>query len=283
MGRMDNHEGFFKGDGGARLFMQSWTPRKGPIKGTLTITHGQGEHSDSYLRVVQALSSLSFRIIAWDLRGHGKSEGERGFAPSFDSFVRDYECFLKEAGKLFVPKKPIVHLGHSMGGLIHLKYALSNTELSERVHVLSSPFLGLNLPPQVTHSSLIASLVQSIPRLNFGSAISAELCTRDTKIQDEFVKDPLRHAKLAGHLVVQAIEAMDMVQARAKALSGPLMLMIPEKDPIVDSEASRKFFAAAGSSKKIKKEYLGRRHEIFNDLGREEVFADLIEFLKLSK
>jgi alpha-beta hydrolase superfamily lysophospholipase len=280
---MINHEGFFKGDGGARLFFQSWSPKKGEPKGTLTITHGQGEHSECYLRVAQALLPLSWRIIAWDLRGHGRSEGERGNAPSFDTFVRDYECFLAEAQSLITPKTPVVHLGHSMGGLIHLKYALSSPEILEHPHVLSSPFLGLNFPEKVTHSGIVANLIQLIPKFNFGISLSAELCTRDPKVQEEFLSDPLRHAKLAGHLVVQAIEAMDMVKARAAALSGPLLLMIPEKDPIVDSEASRKFFAAAGSAKKIKKEYLGRRHEIFNDLGREEVFADLIEFLKATK
>lgn len=277
---MEMHEGFFKGDGGVRLFIQSWTPQRQEPKGTLTITHGQGEHSDCYRRLVKAVEPLQWKIIAWDLRGHGRSEGERGNAPSFDSYVRDYECFLNLVESRLIPQKRLVHLAHSMGGLIHLKHILNEPELRKRIHVLSAPFLGLNLPDRLVRNALVSSLVRTIPRLSFGDALAGELCSRDPAIRTEYARDPLRHSKLAGHLVLEALEAAEMVQARAELLNGPLLLQIPEKDPIVNSDESRRFFKSAGSTKKVLKEYYGRRHEIYNDLGREEVFKDLIEFLQ---
>jgi len=113
-------EGRFKGIKNADLYFQHWdNPR---ARGTLIITHGHGEHSDSYLRVVNALKDDTWSIYAWDMRGHGKSEGARGFAASFDDYCDDYVEFLKKVlAEPEVKKGPVVLLAHSMGPLVKIK------------------------------------------------------------------------------------------------------------------------------------------------------------------
>ncbi len=188
---MIRREGYFKGDGGAKLFYQLWTPPE--PKGLLTITHGQGEHSESYARVVEALRPLSWEIIAWDLRGHGRSDGVRGAAGSFDSYVRDYECFIHEIVEKHREGRKLAHLAHSLGGLIHLKVFLANTELRARPQILSSPLLGLSMPVTAHRNPFVKNLARLLPKFTVSDDFTNELLTRDPAVAAEFKRDPLRH------------------------------------------------------------------------------------------
>lgn len=275
---MIRREGYFKGYAGAKLFYQLWTPPE--PRGLLTITHGQGEHSDSYARVVEALRPLSWEIVGWDLRGHGRSEGERGAAPSFDSYVHDYECFLAQVVDHHRAGRKIAHLAHSLGGLIHLKVFLANPELRARPQILSSPLLGLSYPVTAHRNPFVKNLARLLPKFTVGDDLIAELLTRDPAVAAEFKKDPLRHGKISAEVYVGALEAIDAVLKRAELLDGPLLAVLPEKDLVVNSPATIAFVERASSPKKVLKVYSGRKHELFNDLGREEVFEVLREFLR---
>lgn len=274
---MIRREGYFKGDAGAKLYYQLWTPPE--PRGLLTITHGQGEHSDSYARVVEALKPLSLEIVAWDLRGHGRSEGERGSAPTFDSYVRDYECFLAQVVDKHRQDRKLAHLAHSLGGLIHLKVFLASSELRARPQILSSPLLGLSYPVTAHRNPFVKNIVRFLPKFTVGDDFTNELLTRDPDVAAEFKKDPLRHGKISAKVYLGALEAIDSVMKRAELLDGPLLAVLPEKDLVVNSPATIKFVERASSQKKILKVYPGRKHELFNDLGREEVFEVLRAFL----
>jgi len=104
--------------------------------------HGIGEHSGRYGNVVDTLLPQSISIWALDLRGHGHSEGKRGHVGSFDEYVSDVLSLVniaredkKESTRLFL-------LGHSMGGLIALDFALKCPQMIDGL-VVSSPALGL--------------------------------------------------------------------------------------------------------------------------------------------
>ena len=83
---------FFTGHNSAKLFLQKWS--KPNAKGTIVFTHGHGEHSDCYHRLITAFESSDWNFIGWDLRGHGRSAGSRGFAIDFSEYVADYHLFL---------------------------------------------------------------------------------------------------------------------------------------------------------------------------------------------
>ena len=118
-------ETFFQGHDRTKLFLQTWSHPK--AVGTILFTHGQGEHSDCYQRLIYGLETLAqnstgqhlWNYVGWDLRGHGRSDGLRGYAHDFDDYVLDYDCFFKQCLQIdFVKNKKIVLMGHSMGGLI---------------------------------------------------------------------------------------------------------------------------------------------------------------------
>src|SRR5690606_35552325 len=111
-------EGFFKGYDDIELFYQTWASDN--PAGTLVITHGIGEHSESYIRLADGLKHTPWEVYAWDLRGHGRSEGKRGVVKSFSEYYRDLHCFL-ELVKEKNADRPTVLLGHSLGGLINIR------------------------------------------------------------------------------------------------------------------------------------------------------------------
>ncbi len=86
-------ESFFAGDGDVRLFFQSWEHPE--AQKSMIITHGQGEHSESYHRLIESLADQKCNFYAWDLRGHGRSDGRRGVVQEFDEYCRDFQIFLK--------------------------------------------------------------------------------------------------------------------------------------------------------------------------------------------
>ena len=97
-----------------RLFAQSWSPPETP-RAVIAIVHGLGEHSGRYAPLGYDLASRGFAVHALDLRGHGRSDGERAYVRSFAGYLDDVERFLEHSR---IPDVPFFVLGHSMGGTI---------------------------------------------------------------------------------------------------------------------------------------------------------------------
>jgi alpha-beta hydrolase superfamily lysophospholipase len=270
-------EGYFKGYQDLRLYYQKWEPQN--IKGLLLITHGHGEHSDCYHRVVEALENQGWLIIAWDWRGHGRSDGQRGYAQDFDEYVHDFECFTKMIFDGFPQAVPKVLLAHSMGGLIQLKAVLSGQQDRFRAQVLSSPMLGLSVQVP-THKEIAAQVLHHVlPQVTLSNQIRSEDVTRDPLIIRELERDVLRHDRISSGVYLGSLRAIDFVSKRATKLKLPSLFQISDIDEVVSSEAINNFFNQLKGDHLLKI-YPQRKHEIYNDLGREEVLTDLREYLK---
>lgn len=271
-------EGRFKGYQEANLFFQRWKPPQ--HKGTLIITHGHGEHSSSYARLVDGLGDLSLDIFAWDLRGHGKSEGLRGYAQDFTNYIQDFELFLKMlTTEKRILDKPVFLLAHSMGALIQERLLCERPNLPITAQILASPMFGIALAVPAYKSIAAKYLSSWIPKLTMGNEIPNTDLSRDTEVLREYDLDNLRHDKMSSGVFVGSQRAMSEVFARAARVHIPTLLVIPEQDPVTSSSAAKEFFDKISSEKKEIGIYADRRHEIFNDLGREEVFADIRRFL----
>lgn len=272
-------EAFFQGDKKTRLFYQSWEPTQ--VKGHIVITHGQAEHSGCYQRLIEGLKDLSYAVYAWDLRGHGRSDGHRGFVREFSEYVKDFEAFLQHLrnDRNLYPED-LTLVGHSMGGLIQLKTLAQNTHWSFRSQVLSSPMLGVAVEVPLYKDLAALVLSKLMPTITLGNEIKFSDLTRDPDVLQEYEIDFLRHRKISAAAYLGAIAAIEELRTEIKKITVPTLWMIPEKDPVVGSETSRDLFQKLGSEKKVLKVYKDRKHEIFNDLGREEVFADIVNFLK---
>lgn len=267
--------------GEAELFYQTWISPES--RATLVLTHGMGEHSDSYWKTAKDIARLGFDLVAWDVRGHGKSEGKRGHVDSFDDYSHDLAQFLRYLKKAGYLKKPFVLMGHSMGGLITMNYLVSD-EFAENPQpvacVLSAPLLdvALAVPPVKEAAAKVAYRIW--PSMTLTNEIRDEDLTRDPEWLKTYPRDTLRHDKISPALFFGMFEAMKNVKDKASQITLPIFLQAAGTDKIVSLDAEKEVFARIGSSDKEMVVYDESYHEIYNDLDRDEVLRDLDQFMK---
>jgi alpha-beta hydrolase superfamily lysophospholipase len=271
-------ESFFTGVHNTRLFYQVWEPEK--VRGHLVITHGQAEHSGCYQRLIDGLKDLSFAVYAWDLRGHGRSEGKRGYAKDFEDYIKDLQLFiqhLRDERGLY--PKDLALLAHSMGGLIQMKMLLNNSHWEFPLQVLSAPMFGVAVDVPL-YKDLAALVLKSLlPTLTLGNEIQFEALSRDPEVISEYRSDVLRHDRISAGVYLGSITTIETLRSNMHKIETPTLFQIPENDPVVGSKTTQELFKKLGASQKVLKIYPDRKHEIYNDLGRDEAFQDASSFI----
>lgn len=272
-------ETFFKGYDGTKLFLQKWTTTN--AKGTILITHGQAEHSECYNRLINGLDGQDWSFVAWDMRGHGKSEGLRGYARDFDNYVLDYKIFVELCLKMpEVTGKPVVLLAHSMGGLVQTCALAEKSYPELTAQVLSSPLFGVAVEvPEWKDKG--ADFINTIfPKLTMGNEIKNDALTRDIDIMREFEQDTYRHGRISAGVYLGFKREFKKAISYAKGIRLPTLMHISDKDPVVSSQSAIQFFDSIASNNKLLKIVEGGKHELYNDIVRVEIYKIVSEFLK---
>lgn len=275
---LERSQTFFKGYDKSRLYFQTW--HNPAAETTILITHGQAEHSDCYDRLIQGLSQHgNFNFAAWDLRGHGRSDGRRGYADQFDDYVMDHELFYDECLKIsWIKKTNLILLGHSMGGLIQT-CALNQSKYSEiKAQILSSPLFDLSIPVPAW-KAMSAELLKSIaPAVTLGNEITFEQLTRDPEVIKEYQKDTYRHKKISPGVFLGFKEKFDKVISLAENITLPTFMCVSDNDLVISTAKALDFFKHLASESKDLKIVPDGKHELFNDLGRDHLFPSVAQF-----
>lgn len=274
---MEQLEGFFRGFRNQELFYQAWKSEESVDK-VILITHGMGEHSEAYQVFCEGMLPGPYHVYAWDLRGHGRSEGKRGVA-SLDEYVADLKAFVRLV-RSSEPDKKIVVLGHSMGGLILMSYLLENQEEEFSGVVFSSPLLGLSMEVPALKDMAARLLVKVMPNITLYNEIKHEDLTHDHAIVESYDKDPLRHSQVCPKLYLDFLEAFELVRKKAKDFKLPLLMQLAGDDRLVSKASSEEVFSLLGSEDKTKIVYDRMFHEIYNEVDRQKVFGDLKQWLE---
>jgi alpha-beta hydrolase superfamily lysophospholipase len=273
---MEHTESRFRGADGLELYMQSWRPDGRP-KAVLAIVHGHGEHSGRYRNVFEYFAPRGYALHAYDLRGHGRSSGQRGSIHDWADYREDTRTFLGlvRAGE---PGIPLFLFGHSLGGLIVLDYGLHTTDDLKGV-VASGPVLG---PPQIPAALLGLSKVLSRvwPRFSLNSGLDATAISRDPAVVKAYVEDPLVHSKGTARLGAEMLRTTEWVQAKAAEWRLPLLIVHGADDRLAPPAFSRQFFEKVAIADKTRIEYPGGFHEPHNDLEKATVFADIERWIE---
>lgn len=271
-------EGTFFGYEDCELFYQLWRPENS--RGTIVVTHGIAEHSECYNRFAQTLAADNWTIVGWDLRGHGRSEGKRGYVADFAEFSNDLDQFIKFVkAQIHKRETPMVLFGHSLGGLVTLKTIINHAPGGIAALALSSPALGLSLPVPKLKERAAEFLATWLPKVTLYNEINYADLVRDQEMQKEYRNDPLRHDKISPQVYLGMRAAFEEVKSHAAEIHVPVIMQLAGKEKIVNTSDSEKVFDLLSSKKKEIFVYADSYHEIFNDLDRDEVFADLKNFL----
>jgi len=111
------------------------------------------------------------------------------------------------------------------------------------------------------------------------SGIDPRLLARDPGVAEAYQADPWVHDRLSAGLYGAWMRAAREALEHAHGLNIPYLLLLSPEDPIVDARAAEEFERAAAVGHEVRR-YFDRWHEPLNDLGREEVFADVLAWLE---
>jgi lysophospholipase len=271
---------------GERLHLQAWLPAAPDASGVavatdpaavIALVHGYGDHGGRHTWFGEDMAARGYAVYAYDLRGHGQSSGTRGQVKRFADYLDDTAIFLDEVRRR-EPGKPLVLLGHSLGGLICTRF-VQERPFDGRALVLSSPFFALVVQPEP--AKLLGAKALSVvwPGRDIGNTVRAEDLSHDATVVEAYVTDPLVHHVATARWAAEALSAQDAAMAAAPRVTLPLLLLYGKDDQVADPAFAEAFFATAGSADKKLIHYEGFYHELFNEVGREQVFADVAAWL----
>ncbi len=283
-----NVQGTFQGANDLTLFYRRWNPAIASqpflIKGVVAIVHGLGEHSGRYCTVVNGLNAAGYAVFAFDNQGHGQSEGQRGHIDHWQDYRDNTRAFLQLVRQQ-VPAAPLFLMGHSLGGLIVLDYALRSADAPE-FKALNIQGLIVSAPPIQpvggTVSSariLLARLLSGLlPRLTLKMGLDKSGLSRNPQISAQLAEDPLVHPYVTLRWGSETLDAIEWVKAHIDQLRLPILITHGEADPIIAPAGSRQIFQQIQSSQKTLRLYPGSYHEPHNDFDAELVVRDLVNW-----
>ncbi len=254
------------GDG---LYAETFQPSGAP-RGSVIITHGYADHSGRYRELAHVIKNAGWAVLSWDVRGHGKSPGARGYIDRFSRYLDDY-ALACTAARALAPGKPFVMVGHSHGSLIALRALCGDRPPEATAAILSSPFLGLRLA--VPKVKILAGKIASViaPRFAQKNELRPEDLTHDKQKQAERVADKLCFDIATARWFTEASKAQAYCYDHADRIKVPTTWLVGADDPIADPAQSKR--VAARAPKSTYHDLVGMRHEVFNEVDRAKVFA----------
>lgn len=242
----------------------------------LVLAHGLGEHSGRYGQLIDALADQGVSVWAMDHQGHGQSGGSRGHIDRFHQYLKD----LKQVVDMARSGKPkgmkTFLLGHSMGGLIVLRFAEVFTDAVDGV-IASSPGLAPAMKIPVIKGTAAKLIANIWPTLTFDNELDPAHLSHDSATVAAYTADPLVNRRISARWFTEFLSAMDLSMRTATAIRVPILLQVAGADRLVDPKASRQFFELLETSDKTLLFYDGLYHEIYNESGddRKKVLDDL--------
>ncbi len=294
----------FSASDGVLLRCYRWRPAGTP-RAAVQIAHGMGEHAARYRRVGDRLAARGYLVIADDHRGHGETAdperlGDIG-PDGWNRMITDMLELNEHLGKL-APGVPKVLLGHSMGSMLSQQYLFRHGDTLDAAILSGSPGLGKPFALWVSHtlarferwrlgagaaSPLLDRMIFGAANDPFGGPTGFEWLSRDADEVAKYVEDPqcgfvLRVGGLCD-LFAGSREGLSPARIGAIPASLPLYVVSGAEDPVHGKGKGLDRLVAAyrkaGLTHVTDQRYVGGRHEMFNEINREVVVQDLIDWL----
>ncbi|MHB8510273.1 MAG: alpha/beta hydrolase [Candidatus Dormibacteria bacterium] len=260
-----------------RLFYRRWqvsgiTPRR-----LVILVHGFADHSGRYADLVQDLCAHGAVVYGYDQRGQGLSQGQRGHVMAASELLDDLADFI-DLAEAREPGLERVLYGHSTGAIFTLQYAYAHPDRVDRL-VLSSACLLLGIKAPAWKTAVGRALAGVWPRLTMKAGFNPDGLTRDPEAVRRNLDDPLVSQAISTRYYREVyLVAMPEALARIEQLRVPFVLVHGADDHIVSPVVAEEFARRARVAHQIHV-YPGARHETFNEINRDEVFADIEAWL----
>ncbi len=273
---MRREESHFEASAGRRLFRRAWLAED-PER-VLLVAHGYAEHSGRYEAFGSWFAERGCAVHAFDHQGHGRSPGHRCHVERFDDYLDDLQSALDRVRAAHAGI-PLSLVGHSMGGLMVARFLVERRPAISSA-VLSAPALALAEGVSRLRRLAARTLRSFLPRLALGSGLDPQGLSRDPEVVRAYLDDPLIVRSMSVSLAAELLDAIGDTAARAREIEIPLLLLHGEEDPLCPIDGSRTFHAGLEAPGAVLRSYPRLRHELFNEPEREQVWLDLLEWLR---
>jgi alpha-beta hydrolase superfamily lysophospholipase len=275
------------GRGGVDLFVRHW-PANGAARAVVQISHGLGEHSARYARLAAALNIAGFDVYAHDHRGHGRSARDATelghFGPDGWNALVDDLVTIGEAIDARTGGNPRVMLGHSMGSFAVQQYLPDHS-----ADIAAAVLTGTSAIDAIFGALDADSSLDRMPGNEaFEGRTDFDWLSRDAAEVDLYIADP------ACGFGADADAVADMTAAAKQPVEGDVLRSIRPDLPMLLMSGSADLLSGAMALVELVAEryrdagvrdvtvigYQDARHEIFNETNRDEVTADLVDWLE---
>jgi len=268
-------EGYVKSFDGLGLhFVQDipYNPR-----GIVVIVHGFAEHLGRYEYLTKVLYDQNYGVYRFDNRGHGKTEGHKGYIKKFDDFLFDTDAIVDMAIEEN-PSVPIYMLGHSMGGLIAAAYGIKYRD-KLKGQMLSAAAISANSQVKGLKGQALVAISKIAPKIRIKNPITNTLC-KNQDVVNNYLIDPLNLKDATLNLYVEfLVNGVKWLNDSIEQYNCPCLILHGEDDMIVAKEGSENFYKKISSKDKEIILFPGLYHEIMNEKTRDDVIDHIVTWL----
>jgi len=275
-----SQEHTFTASDGKELFYRAWLPVAPQTDKCFILLHRGHEHSARLQHIVDGLNMPDVPMFAMDARGHGRTEGPRGYSPSVARSVLDLDEFVKHICTTY-------HI--DITNIMLIAQSISAVYASAWVHdyaphirgmVLASPAFSIKL--YVPFACEGISLWQKIRGQHFfvSSYVNAKFLTHDPARQESYNTDPLISKAIASNILLEIAQLGKRIVADARAIYTPTQVFISGSDVVVHHTPQHKFYERLSSPIKEKHVMEGFYHDTLGEQNRALVFDKMRTFIE---
>ncbi len=269
-------EHIWKSHDGLDLYAVQWSSCE-RTEAVVAFVHGHGDHCRRYDEWFSLMNSRNISVVAFDYRGHGRSEGKRGSIRKFDDLLKDVSLLHQNATALY-PGIPVVSYGHSLGGTIVLSYLLKSPSLPS-LAIVTSPWLQLNHPPRKFLSVLIKIAGLILPYLTFSTGLHSADFSNAEGYSDNREKDKFIHDRISPRLLLEVQKEVQQIFSHFAEIKTPLLLLQGRDDKIMDGAATRKLNDSSPGQVNYREwKYAG--HQLHFSERSNEIMDFIIDWIK---
>jgi acylglycerol lipase len=257
-----------------KIFYRSWLPTGAP-RGVVLLCHGFNSHSGQYGWLAQQLILAGFAVYAGDMRGRGRSDGERFWVDRFSDYVADV-AGVADIAMTRHPGRPLFVLGHSAGGVVSAAYVLDNQD-KVKGFVCESFANRVPAPPGgLAIIKFLSGFMPKAPALKLNNAHFS----RDPEMVRQLNSDPMTLNETQPlKTVAEMVRGGDRLRVSFGRITVPTLIMHGTSDKATLPAGSKEFYRNSGAKDKTLKLYEDYYHDLFADTGREKVAAETISWI----
>jgi len=258
------------------IIYREWKSRE--PKAVFLLVHGLGAHTGRWGFLAEYFLQHGISSYGIGLRGFGETEDLKGHVDSFKIYFKDiralYDIIVKEH-----KNKKVFLVGESVGGVISFLAVAAGPGLFDGLICISPAFVNRLKATPLAYIRLFAPLLYD-PKKQFTVPFDAKMCTRDADYQKMMDADPREHRLATSRFIFNLMVAQIRSNIVKYKIRGPVLFLLSGADKLVDPEASKKIFGALKAGDKSIIEYPDMYHALPIDLGRENVFRDILAWVE---